>query len=46
MLPEHEQIYAFTRTMETDCLLVILNFSQETAEFNLRRILPVQAPAC
>ena len=35
ILPEHMQIYAFTRTLETDCLLVILNFSQETVTFNL-----------
>jgi oligo-1,6-glucosidase len=35
ILPEHEQIYAFTRTLETDCLLVILNFSQQTVTFNL-----------
>jgi oligo-1,6-glucosidase len=35
ILPEHEQIYAFTRTLERERLLVILNFSQETPVFEL-----------
>jgi oligo-1,6-glucosidase len=35
ILPEHEQIYAFTRTLEQDCLLVILNWSQELPVFEL-----------
>ncbi len=35
LLPDHAQIYAFTRTLEADCLLVILNFSPETPVFDL-----------
>jgi len=35
ILPEHEQIYAFTRTLDADRLLVILNFSTESPVFNL-----------
>jgi oligo-1,6-glucosidase len=35
ILPEHEQIYAFTRTLENECLLVILNFSAEMPVFKL-----------
>jgi oligo-1,6-glucosidase len=35
LLDEHEQIYAFTRTLEADRLLVILNFSKESPVFNL-----------
>jgi oligo-1,6-glucosidase len=35
ILPDHEQIYAFTRTLENKRLLVILNFSAATAEFVL-----------
>jgi oligo-1,6-glucosidase len=35
ILPEHEQIYAFTRTLEDERLLVILNFSKEPAVFAL-----------
>ena len=35
ILPEHEQIYAFTRTLENERLLVILNFSQGTPVFEL-----------
>jgi oligo-1,6-glucosidase len=35
LLDEHEQIYAFTRTLEADRLLVILNFSEESAVFHL-----------
>ena len=33
ILPEHEQIYAFTRTLEDERLLVILNFSKDTPVF-------------
>ncbi len=35
ILAEHEQIYAFTRTLEDDRLLVILNFSKESPVFDL-----------
>jgi oligo-1,6-glucosidase len=35
LLPEHEQIYAFTRTLKEDRLLVILNFSPEIPVFKL-----------
>ena len=35
ILPEHEQIYAFTRTLEKIKLVVILNFSGQTPEFEL-----------
>ena len=35
LLPDHPQIYAFTRTLDNDRLLVILNFSAETPVFEL-----------
>ncbi len=35
IMPEHEQIYAFTRTLEDERLLVVLNFSQDTPLFSL-----------
>jgi len=35
ILPEHAQIYAFTRTLGEERLLVILNFSQEPVVFTL-----------
>ena len=35
LLPEHAQIYAFTRTLEAERLLVVLNFSRETPVFSL-----------
>ena len=35
ILPEHEQIYAFTRTLENERLLVMLNFSAVEAVFVL-----------
>ena len=35
ILASHEEIYAFTRTLDDDRLLVILNFSENTPEFNL-----------
>jgi oligo-1,6-glucosidase len=35
ILPDHSQIYAFTRRLEEECLLVILNFSAETPVFDL-----------
>jgi oligo-1,6-glucosidase len=34
-LPEHELIYAFTRTVGEERLLVIFNFSQEAVVFTL-----------
>lgn len=33
LLPGHEQIYAFTRTLENERLLVVLNFSAEDVDF-------------
>lgn len=35
ILDDDEQIYAFTRTLEDECLLVILNFTPNTPVFNL-----------
>jgi oligo-1,6-glucosidase len=35
ILPAQEEIYAFTRTLDEDRLLVILNFSRNTPVFNL-----------
>ena len=35
ILDSHEEIYAFTRTLEQDCLLVILNFSRNSPIFYL-----------
>jgi oligo-1,6-glucosidase len=35
ILPDHEQIYAFTRTLDNQRLLVILNFSADTPTFEL-----------
>jgi oligo-1,6-glucosidase len=35
ILDPHEEIYAFTRTLEEDRLLVILNFSRNSPVFNL-----------
>ena len=35
LLPDHEQIYAFTRTLENERLLVLLNFSTDAVEFEL-----------
>jgi oligo-1,6-glucosidase len=35
ILPEHEQIYAYTRTYHNEQLLVILNFSTEQPTFEL-----------
>ena len=33
--PEHEQVYAYTRTQEAQRLLILLNFSNETVHFSL-----------
>lgn len=35
LLDSHEEIYAFTRTLDKDRLLVILNFSRNTPTFDL-----------
>ena len=35
ILDAHEQIYAFTRVLDDDRLLVILNFTEETPVFSL-----------
>lgn len=35
ILDDHEEIYAFTRTLDADRLLVILNFKDGSPEFNL-----------
>jgi oligo-1,6-glucosidase len=40
ILDSHEEIYAFTRTLDEDRLLVILNFSKNTPEFNLPKNIP------
>lgn len=35
LLPDHPQIYTFTRTLESERLLAIFNFSRETPVFDL-----------
>ena len=35
LLESHEEIYAFTRTLEEERLLIILNFSRDTSIFDL-----------
>jgi oligo-1,6-glucosidase len=40
ILDGDEKIYAFTRTLDDDLLLVILNFSSESPEFSLPEDLP------
>ena len=35
LLPDHEQIYAFTRTLLGERLLVLLNFSSDPVQFDL-----------
>ncbi|HEX7974818.1 MAG TPA: alpha-glucosidase, partial [Anaerolineales bacterium] len=45
ILPDHEQIYAFSRILEDDRLLVILNFSAGTPVFELPTDLPAGMPA-
>ncbi len=35
LLPEHEQVYAYTRTLDDETLLVLLNFSDQQADFEL-----------
>ena len=33
--PEHEQVYAYTRTLDGDKWLILLNFSERPAEVEL-----------
>ncbi len=40
ILESHEEIYAFTRTLDEDRLLVILNFSSNSPVFNLPENIP------
>jgi oligo-1,6-glucosidase len=40
ILPEHDQIYAFTRTFEKERLVVILNFSADTPLFEMPGNIP------
>jgi oligo-1,6-glucosidase len=35
ILPDHEEIYTFTRTLDDECLIVILNFSGNSPVFEL-----------
>ncbi len=36
VVPEHPNIYAFTRTLDDKIVLVLLNFSEETSEIKLK----------
>ncbi|MDW8318106.1 MAG: alpha-glucosidase [Anaerolineae bacterium] len=45
LLADHPQLYVFTRTLEPDRLLVILNFSSEPARFQLPAALPAAGHA-
>ena len=40
ILDSHEEIYAFTRTLDEERLLVILNFSINSPVFNLPENIP------
>ena len=40
LLDDDEKIYAFTRTLDDDRLLVILNFSADSSAFNLSQNIP------
>lgn len=44
ILEDDPEIYAFTRTHEEDRLLVILNFTEDTPDFNLPEHLPPANP--
>ncbi len=44
LLPDDREIYAFTRTLDDDRLLVILNFSASTPTFELPAALPDTSP--
>jgi oligo-1,6-glucosidase len=35
LLPEHTQVYAYTRTLDEDKILVLLNFSSDTVTLNI-----------
>ncbi|MMZ68415.1 Oligo-1,6-glucosidase [compost metagenome] len=35
LLPQHEEIYAYTRTLDKDLLVVILNFSDREPIFEM-----------
>jgi oligo-1,6-glucosidase len=43
LLDSHAEIYAFTRTLEADRLLVILNFSRTSPVFNLPETIPYES---
>ena len=36
MIPEHEQVFVYTRTLNTTTVLVLLNFSPDEVEFSVR----------
>lgn len=44
ILDDHPAIYSFTRTLEDDCLLVILNFTANTPVLTLPDKLPAENP--
>jgi oligo-1,6-glucosidase len=44
ILDDDQAIYAFTRTLEDDCLLVILNFTGNAPVFRLPDDLPSSSP--
>ncbi len=46
LLAEHEEIYAFTRALENERLLVILNVSENTPTFNLPSEVPFAEKTC
>lgn len=43
ILPEHDKIFAYTRTFEGEKLLVVCNFSEEIVEFKLPENVPFKA---
>ena len=45
ILPDHETIYAFTRTLDDERLLVVLNFSADTPLFELPAQIPFSGAA-
>ena len=38
LLPEHTQVYAYTRTLDEDKILVLLNFSSDTVTLNIAEL--------
>jgi oligo-1,6-glucosidase len=38
LLPEHTQVYAYTRTLDEDTILVLLNFSTEPVTINMSEL--------